>query len=845
MAVVATNLHTNPNFESVTAGSTIFRTNLCLNPNMETNVLQWTLSGGGTIVQSNEWSASGTYSAKATSTSPSATAGDFRLSGGSQTNFPTGTVAGGTYLISAVCNTPAAHNGFVSDTGNSSRQRRILVFYSLNGSTFTQAFGPQGPNVSGTYTVSTIFTIPANATGAIFAVGIAGSPTDLNFVTYVDNVLIENTDQIRPYFDGSTVDVNGWDYAWTGTANASTSTAKGALVEIRRNVALNPGVEFAGAGSAVLRTNLATYAAMASATGYSSWYGSGGAGGLQALTGSGYALCDEYIRGTITTAGTAPSTYGVYAPGNNAGTNLVTAGLAYSFRVAGRTSRTVGTTEFRMSIRWQNASNVQIGSDVTFAVPWAGTGVWHEAINENVIAPALATNVSVFAWFASTANSVVGETYDMTGVLIEQAVTVGFPFHGAQTDTFLGGYHSDFAGTTNASSSRLTGYTSSGWAAASGAGSVIYTRQGLQKHLGSNAYRGDTLGTTTFEGILYTIPRATDIGDVVSAGVWVKGEAGVKLTMFLRLTTNTVPDKRLDFIATGAWQWLQVDGHIATAASSNIQVMIRTTLLVKTTIFMDDVFIEFADAVGVPFDGTTPNWGDFVTAWAGTVNASESVQYGASVFSLSTAAFDGTGNAIGSYMWSERGARSLCIHPTGKVNGSYAYVSGTSFGLQGYTTYTIMATARLNEVQQGPIDSRPWAVRGIDVRDLTVGAPSPDIAQATFPNTPGTYPLRLTFTTPSDPSKALIVFSNGSGITDVYFDSMVIISGDYYGPFFDGDTPNTLFAQYAWSGTAGMSSTVQTNTDMPVQELGAPYGEVVANNSKGVLKITYRSGWVS
>lgn len=43
---------------------------------------------------------------------------------------------------------------------------------------------------------------------------------------YVDNVILEMTPTIGDYFDGSTTDADGIFYDWTGTVNASISTAK-------------------------------------------------------------------------------------------------------------------------------------------------------------------------------------------------------------------------------------------------------------------------------------------------------------------------------------------------------------------------------------------------------------------------------------------------------------------------------------------------------------------------------------------------------------------------------------------------------------------------------------------
>lgn len=59
----------------------------------------------------------------------------------------------------------------------------------------------------------------------------------------ITQILVEQTDQLRDYFDGSTVDASGWDYGWSGAAHASTSVAKSLAVTTRTNLNPNPSFE--------------------------------------------------------------------------------------------------------------------------------------------------------------------------------------------------------------------------------------------------------------------------------------------------------------------------------------------------------------------------------------------------------------------------------------------------------------------------------------------------------------------------------------------------------------------------------------------------------------------------
>lgn len=218
------NLVLNPSMEA-TSGTVEARRNLCMNPSFET-----TIGGGGwttnraSFVRSDEWAAAGNYSAKVTGQANNwITQGDMRV--GAATVFPFGMQPGKTYTISATMHTPAAHNGFV--TSSTSRQRRIILGYSQDSSTYTLLPGEQAPNDTNVHRVSNTFTIPADATGALILLGSAGSGSDPNFVQYWDSVLVEETDEVRPYFDGSMSPDPDLTASWEGAANDSSSVLTG------------------------------------------------------------------------------------------------------------------------------------------------------------------------------------------------------------------------------------------------------------------------------------------------------------------------------------------------------------------------------------------------------------------------------------------------------------------------------------------------------------------------------------------------------------------------------------------------------------------------------------------
>lgn len=239
-----TNLMTNPSGEGVLSGTSVLRTNLCTHPNFEFSAFTstWSVNGlgtGGGYSQSTTVFHQGKASARVVSNAGSVLSGDMRV--GSATRLPFGLVAGSTYTFSAFINTPSVHTTF--DTSATSRQRRILVFYSTNGSTFTESFGAQAANTIGWQRISHTFTLPSNTTGVVLAIGCAGSATDANFITFIDSVLLEKTSELKDFFDGNSTDALGYDYAWSGGVNVSNSVARGTATTVRTNLLPNPSFE--------------------------------------------------------------------------------------------------------------------------------------------------------------------------------------------------------------------------------------------------------------------------------------------------------------------------------------------------------------------------------------------------------------------------------------------------------------------------------------------------------------------------------------------------------------------------------------------------------------------------
>lgn len=225
-----TNLMTNPSFEAVTAGTTVARTNLATNPSFETG-----------LAGANVWAGTG------------GTVAISRVIAGGPDN---GGFFRETWTVASTVS-----GGLLFEHGAVLQPNTKYTFSAMLRSSVAQTIGPYGNFYNGATIGAGIpknksFVLPANVWTRVDLTAISGPndiTVDLNFygdnlfpigaTLDLDQILVEQTDQIRPYFDGSTPDALGFDYGWTGATNASTSTAKAAVTEVRRNLCVNPNFE--------------------------------------------------------------------------------------------------------------------------------------------------------------------------------------------------------------------------------------------------------------------------------------------------------------------------------------------------------------------------------------------------------------------------------------------------------------------------------------------------------------------------------------------------------------------------------------------------------------------------
>ena len=192
------------------AGGGAVITNMIPNPSFETTGYTGWIGSAASLATSPLNPTSGTNSLRATNSGTGST-GDARLSTGSLTSFAAGMEAGKTYTMSAKVTIP------VAPTGGYSRAPGILLWYSTNGTSWTNEVpGPKAPVAAGSYTVSYTFTLPSNATGALLGLGASSSTANQQF--YYDSIILTEGSTVYNFADGSTP---GW--VWTGTVGNSIS----------------------------------------------------------------------------------------------------------------------------------------------------------------------------------------------------------------------------------------------------------------------------------------------------------------------------------------------------------------------------------------------------------------------------------------------------------------------------------------------------------------------------------------------------------------------------------------------------------------------------------------------
>jgi len=616
-----------------------------------------------------------------------------------------------------------------------------------------------------------------------------------------------------------------------GIANLITNPAcetTSGTVEVWRNLATNPGFE-ANSSTVEVRRNLATIpAATAFATN---------------VAGSFGFMSDRWANEGVYSLET-----GIVGP---AGTGLTTAAALRTTvaRAAGHGFHVLGNVEAASPATTYNALPVSPSQVVTISCyvrksgvsvgvamrvraadsngAWLSSSFWPAAtatvdgawVRVSTTYTLPANSAWLVASISETSGTdAVGDIFECTGLLIESSPAL-LPYFGGSysPDTDL---TAAWTGTANASASILTGLQvastvdwgtnrnvrSSQWSLLGKSMRVIPTSASSNDTFAVVAGSDASLsgqGVTFVVGRTYTILATSRLAAAQTGTLnanarririacnTVAGWTGATSTTSTQATNAAgVTEHRFSFTVPASAVWCIAQCY--NGASSGCG-----------DVWWDSLLLAQGNYTGPYFDGSFSPDTDLTAAWTGTANASVSILSGVPVTGIA-GAWQGNG-AISSSTWSISGAKSVRTIPTNSMD-SYAEVGGGTgamrLGMQAGKTYTFIATCRLPAPQTGTGLGNANGTRQVTLWHTT-GSGYICSKGTQAPNQSGTFESRVTVALPANATEAFVRLYNGAngGGGDVWWDNIMLVEGNYAGPYRDGSSPG-----WAWTGTANQST---------------------------------------
>jgi len=557
--IVGTNLVTNPGMEAA-SGTVNVRTNLCLNPSFETNTTGWSPNTGTpTLAVDSAHAYVGTNGLKMTSTISSADIAAL---------FAVNLNASTTYTLSYWVFSPNARTSQ----------------FDIAGTGWTPSgLGPVSVPASTWTRVTATFTTPSTSPGnSTFYLHNNGGPTTVGTSLWIDAVLLEATAFAGTYFDGATAAAGDFTYAWTGTANASTSIQKA------------PGLQ--------------SYIQSSTASVYQS-----------AISPQFGTKC----AGIMTRGGNGDGVY--YADIG------VTAGSPYT--ISAYVEITSSVPNFSIDFRWKDSGQVILSDSITELSSSLAVGSWVR-ISATAVAPAgavfLQPMLRVYAAHTAT-------TFYVDGMLIESSGSLNAYYDGATAAA--GDFTYGWTGTANASSSNKLAPSVTGWTPrwfAQGAGVTYQSKTGVSGNCLRKLFTKGDPGSPQDVGINLTTNTAVTAGTIYTASIYFRCSIVQHFSIFVQwfdagavsLGVSTITD--LGTVSANTWTRFSVT---ATAPANAVTATFifgpytsAVAMAAGTTMDFDQAMIEASPALSTYFDGATAAAGDFTYSWNGTVNASVSNQ---------------------------------------------------------------------------------------------------------------------------------------------------------------------------------------------------------------------------
>lgn len=536
-------------------GAVTVRTNLYPDPSFETSSAPWWINNGpGTMAVSTEQKYLGLQSLKVV---------PGQENWGYHNPIQQGIItAGKTYTFSIYVYSPTA-------------QTMCLTNYH------TPVQGPSVDVPAGQWTrLHLTQAIPAGAPSAFLSVRAPNRTTILS-TFYMDAYLVEESPLLGSYFDGATAAAGDFTFAWSGTANASTSVQRG--------------------------TNVFGWS--------SRWHGSTGG------TGVTYQSNDNPLDGVFQrklwkTANTGPA--------NDTGTGHstrtpVVAGTTYTASIMARCSV---SQRFSIFVDWHDAAGAVLSRSGPTDLGAMSTSFTRFAYTAIAPANAVTANI-VFGPYTNATPMPAGTTLDFDQCLIEASPALGTFFDGATVAA--GDFTYVWSGTSHASTSfqRGTGIAGS---FATGNGSALVQSSDWSAG-GPKSCRivpnGTTASTDTFAtaspGQLpvgtYTILATCRVATVQT------GTLDSRARRIQTYHSNTATAGSQAPNAVGVYP-LRLTFKITDGAAYQSFRLYNGASVGNGDIWWDNIMIVEGEYTGDYVDGTKP-----LSKWDGTANSSTSVGY--------------------------------------------------------------------------------------------------------------------------------------------------------------------------------------------------------------------------
>lgn len=505
--VVRKNEITNPGLEASSAGE-VLRTNYLTNPSFEAALTGWSASTGMTQARSIIEAHLGGASLSCTSTTTNAYVLSPAVSA----------TAGATYTASAWVK------------GASGAKVQIGIYEYNSGGTQIGYSSSDDVILTGSWQRISISRNLTTSASTVKVAVVDTNPVNAGQVFYADDILLEKTAFVDDYFDGETPDADGRSYAWTGTANASTSTVASSSV-YATNLMLNPSVESVASGTDILRINLINNPVPVDGLGLNWEVTDSGDGGTYAQAYTG----DSFTATAISQATDATFTLRIGDESGISGRALVVQSLPYTFSVSVTSSivdsRAVG-------IDWHDAAGNIIGSTNAARVQLVPNVA--QRLSVTGTAPLGAVSASLIAARVGSAGvdpsiRTLGSVYTVKDAILEQTDrSLGY-FSGGSTESH--GWAYEWEGLSNESVSYAkalavttrTNYTPNPSMEDSSSGVVAATNLAInpsmeatsgsvtvRENLATNPAMEATTGTTDVRTNLITNPGMETAGSAVT-----------------------------------------------------------------------------------------------------------------------------------------------------------------------------------------------------------------------------------------------------------------------------------------------------------------------------------------